>query len=104
MLEITKENYKSEVESSDIPVFIDFWAAWCGPCKTLGPIFEEVSSSYAGKVKFVKLDVDNNKEIAGQFGVMSIPTLIFVKSGKEVDRTVGSMSADKLKAFVDKNL
>lgn len=94
-------NYKKEVTESKTPVIIDFYADWCGPCKMLAPIFEELSEEYKGKMKFIKLDTEAELTIAEQFGVRSIPTLIVMHKGKEVDRIVGFMSKDVLKKQID---
>ena len=104
MLQITRDNFEKEVVGSKLPVIVDFWAEWCGPCRAMAPVFESVSKEFAGKMSFAKLDVDSNQELSSQFGVMSIPSLLVFKKGKEADRIVGSMSSDKLKAFVQKNL
>lgn len=101
---LTDENFKKEVINSDIPVVVDFWAAWCGPCKMLGPIFEEVSEDFEGKIKFGKLSTEEYPEVAGQYGVMSIPTMVFFKDGKEIDRIVGAMSKEVLKTEIQNRL
>ncbi len=86
---ITDENFEEEVVKSDIPVMVDFWAPWCGPCKMAGPVIEELAGEYKGKVKIGKLNVDDNQEQAAKFGVMSIPTVVVFEKGKEVDRKIG---------------
>ncbi len=103
---ITSETFESEVTKSDIPVIMDFWAEWCGPCKLMGPVFEELSNSeeYAGKLKFAKLDTEAHPELAGMFGIQGIPTLLFLKGGKEVDRIVGFAPKEMLKAKIDEAL
>ena len=98
---LTKDNFEKEVIQSDMPVIIDFYADWCGPCKMLGPIFEEVSADYSGKLKFLKLSVEENPRVAGQFGVQGIPCLIVVVDGKEVDRIVGLMQKEELKVKIN---
>ena len=94
-------NYKKEVAESKAPVIIDFYADWCGPCQMMAPVFEELSEEYAGKLKFLKLDTEEEQTLAGQFGVRSIPTLIIMHKGKEVDRIVGFMPKDALKKSID---
>lgn len=86
---ITKNDYQKEVVESDIPVLLDFFATWCGPCKMLAPIIEELASEYEGKVKIFKVDVDNDPELARQFDIASIPTLVLIKNGEPVDKHVG---------------
>ena len=86
---LTEENFRQEVLKADVPVLVDFWAAWCGPCKMVGPIVEELANDYVGKAKVCKLNVDDCGRIAQSYGVMSIPTLILFKGGQEVNRVVG---------------
>lgn len=89
---------------SDVPVLVDFWAEWCGPCKAIGPSIEQLASEYAGKAKIFKLDVDTEGEIAQQYGVMSIPALLVFKGGKEVDRMVGAAPKAQIAALIDRAL
>lgn len=98
-LEITDANFADEVEKSDLPVLIDFWAVWCGPCKMIAPIVEELATEYEGKAKIGKVDVDNNQEVSMKFGIRSIPTLLIFKGGQVVDQIVGAVPKP---AIVDK--
>ena len=91
VLEVTDGNFQTEVVDSKIPVVVDFFATWCGPCKVLSPVIEEVSKDYAGKVKVVKMDVDKSNETAVKFSIMSVPTVVFFKGGKEIGRNIGSV-------------
>ncbi|MGI9186363.1 MAG: thioredoxin, partial [Gaiellales bacterium] len=88
--------FEDEVLKSEIPVLVDFWAEWCGPCKALGPIIDELAGDYAGKIKVGKVDVDSEPGLAGQFGVMSIPMIALFKNGELVERAVGMMPKDRL--------
>ena len=90
-IEITDANFDAEVINSEIPVLIDFWAVWCGPCKMIAPIVEEIAGEMQGKLKVGKLDVDNNPSVAGKYGIRSIPTLLLFKEGKIVDQIVGAV-------------
>ena len=101
MLEITKENFETEVLKSDKTVVVDFWAAWCGPCKMVAPTFEAVSKEYT-EVKFGKVNTDEQQELAEKFQVMTIPTFIRFENGQAVDRAIGAMSKEALAKFATK--
>ena len=96
MLHITDQNFEQEVLKSEIPVIVDFFAEWCTPCKMMAPIFEEIGAKYDGKVKFLKLNVEEARETAMKYGVMSIPTLIVFKSGDAIETMVGLQDASSL--------
>jgi len=93
---LTDGNFKKEVLESDVPVLVDFWAEWCGPCRMLAPIIEKMATEYEGRIKVGKLDVDSGKQTASEYGVMNIPTLLIFKSGKEVARIVGLVAEQAL--------
>jgi thioredoxin 1 len=104
-LEITDANFAEEVEKSNIPVLLDFWAVWCGPCKMIAPIVEELAGEFQGKVKIGKVDVDSSPVVAGKFGIRSIPTLLIFKGGQVVDQIVGAVPkghiVDKLNSHLE---
>ena len=101
---VTDQTFEEEVLKSEIPVLVDFWAEWCGPCKIIAPILEELSTVYEGKLKIAKVDVDSNAQKAGEYGVRGIPTLLIFKSGEPVDQVVGAVPKTTLKARIDKVL
>jgi thioredoxin 1 len=101
--EVSTETFAQTI-ASDKPTLVDFWAPWCGPCRMLAPVVEELADEMAGKLAFAKCNVDDNEDIAMQYGVMSIPTLIIFKGGKEVSRTVGSMPKAQLAKEIEKAL
>jgi thioredoxin 1 len=101
-LEATDANFETLIMKSDKPVLVDFWAQWCGPCLAIAPAVEELAQEYEGRAVVAKVDVDNNSRIASQFNVMNIPTLLFIKDGKVVDKQVGAVPKSALKAKLDK--
>lgn len=101
MIHLTTENFEKEVINSNIPVAVDFWATWCGPCKRFAPVFEELDNEYSGKVKLCKVDTSEYAAVAAQFGVVQIPTVVVFKNGKEVKRIVGVHEADVYEEIFD---
>lgn len=95
-VEITESNFEQEVAKSQLPVLVDVWAAWCGPCRMIAPVVEELAGTYKGKLKVGKLNVDDHPQVAGRFRVMNIPTLLLFKGGQEVDRIVGVVPREEL--------
>ena len=104
VLHITDADFETAVVQSDIPVLVDFWAPWCGPCKMIAPILDEIAPEFAGKPKIVKINVDDNQLVAGQFGVRSIPTLLLFKNGQLVATQVGALPKNQLAAFINQHL
>jgi len=101
---VTDDNFKKEVLEAEQPTLVDFWASWCGPCKMIAPIFEELSNQYAGKVKFAKVNVDENPKTPANYGVRGIPTLILFKGGAAVEQVVGAVPKSQLENMVKKGL
>ncbi|MDO8682143.1 MAG: thioredoxin [Armatimonadota bacterium] len=101
VVEVTQVTFEEEVSESDTPVLVDFWAPWCGPCKMLAPVVEQLAGDYEGRLKVFKANTDQNPQLAGEHGIRSIPTLIFFKDGKEVDRVVGVQSKSALAGKID---
>jgi thioredoxin 1 len=99
--EVSQATFEDEVVKSDLPTLVDFWAPWCGPCRMLSPTVEALAGDYAGKLKVVKVNTDQNNEIAGQYGIRGIPTLIFFRNGKEVERIVGVQQKAELAQKID---
>ena len=98
------QQFEQEVLNSANPVFVDFWAEWCGPCRTISPVVEELSSEYDDKVNFVKINVDENNELAQKYNVFSIPTLAIFKNGKVVSQKVGAATKESFKTMIDSSL
>lgn len=98
-IEITETNFQAEVLQADVPVLVDFWATWCGPCRMIAPVVEELATEYAGKLKVGKVDVDSHQQLAMQYGIRSIPTLLLFKNGTVVEQIIGAVPK---KALVDK--
>ena len=101
---VTSGDFESTVLKSDLPVLVDFWAPWCGPCRMIAPVLEQVSQDMEGKIHIAKLNVDENQDIAAKFGVMSIPTLVLIKGGEIVNQAVGALSKEKLIEWINKSV
>lgn len=104
LLHLTDNNFKKEVLKSDLPVLVDFWTSWCGPCKMIAPILEELAQEYNKKIKIGKLNVEENSKVTSQYGIMAIPTLIFFKDGKVMEQVAGVVSKADLKKKIEANL
>ena len=102
LLHVTDANFEEEILKSSTPALVDFWAAWCGPCRTVGPVVEELANEYGEKIKIAKLNVDDNKQTPSKYGVRGITTLMLFKNGQVVDQIVGAVPKSKIKELLDK--
>jgi thioredoxin 1 len=102
LLQVTDGDFEQQILQSEKPALVDFWAAWCGPCRTVGPVVEELAGEYAGKIKVAKLNVDENKETPTKYGIRGIPTLILFKDGQVVDQIVGAVPKSRIKELLDR--
>ncbi len=104
VIELTKANFEKEVMTSDVPVVVDFWASWCGPCRMVSPIIDSLAEEYGDKIKVCKVNVDAESALASEFAVVSIPTVLIIKDGKTVERSVGAKSFDDFCDMIDAHL
>jgi thioredoxin 1 len=104
IVHVTDDNFESEVLKSELPVLVDYWAEWCGPCKMIAPVLDEISGEYTGKIKVAKLNIDDNPNTPPRYGIRGIPTLMLFKDGEVEATKVGAVSKSQLIAFIDSNL
>jgi thioredoxin 1 len=104
IINLTKANFEQEIADSDKPILVDFWASWCGPCRAVAPVMEELSKEYDGKARIAKVNVDEEGELAAKFRVMSIPTVILFKDGQQVEKIIGARSKEEFTRMLDKNI
>ena len=104
VIEFNDQNFDSDVLKAETPVLVDFWAVWCGPCKAIAPIVEEIANEFSGKVKVGKMDVDKNNQVAMRYGIRSIPTLLLFKNGEVVDQVIGNVGKDSIESMISKAL
>lgn len=104
VIEVDQNNFETEVIQSEVPVLVDFWATWCGPCKQVAPVVEDIANEKEGSIKVCKIDVDQNRDIAVQYGVRSIPTLAIFKAGEVAGIQIGALDKSQLTAFVDSEI
>ncbi len=104
ILELSDDNFEEEVLKSSTPVLVDFWAEWCGPCKTIAPILDDIAEEYSERLKIGKLDIDSNKDTPAKYGIRGIPTLLLFKDGQVEATKVGALSKSQLTAFLDQNI
>ena len=101
---LTKDNFEQEVVNSDKPVLIDFWASWCGPCRAVAPVMDELAEEFNGKAKICKINVDDEAELSAKFRIMSIPTIMLYKNGEMVEKVIGARSKEEFSKLIEKNL
>ena len=99
----TSQNWKKEVEQSNVPVMVDFWASWCGPCRMVSPVIDALGRKHEGKIKIVKVNVDENQDLATKYGIMSIPTIMLFNNGKLIDQAIGAAPAEYFEEFLRNN-